>query len=139
MRSQAKNEKQEDNTMSKDLYSNNNDFTIEDAGSAFRAEFKKYKKHKKARKKNKKRQKKLKKKLMSKLEKKLKKKLKKKLEKKHDKKYRKKYKELEYGVSTINQLLGGLMSQMALPSLNNTCKSSENNGIIDVPYKEVNE
>ncbi len=120
--------------MSKDLYFNDDAFTAEDAGNAFYGEFKKYKKHKKAKKKNKKRRKKLEKKRMNKL----KKKLKKKLEKEYYKKYYEKYKELEHGVSIMNQLLGGLTSQISLPSLNSICKSNKNNEIIDASYKEVN-
>lgn len=123
--------------MTRDLYSDNNEFFDENATEPMAYEYRKYKKQtKKSKKKRKKKQKRLLNKKMRKFEKKL--------EKKLERKYRKKLEKPKRSSSNglyeeiIKRLIWEVISQKTMKSLGAVIGSDEKGMYIDVPYKEVN-
>ena len=121
--------------MSRDLYSNNNDFLKEEIGDSMLHEFKAYKKHKKSKKKRKKKQKKLENKRVREMEKRITKKL--------EKKYRKKFENPNKGFSAemyeefIKRLVWEVISQRNKKSFEIARELNEKNKVIDVSCTEM--
>lgn len=135
--------------MTRDLYSDNNEFFEENVTESMAYEYRKYKKQiKKSKKKRKKKQKRLVNKKMKKIEKRIKRKIEKKtqkkLKKKLEKKYRQKFEKSKHSSSTemyegiIKRLICEVISQKIIKSPNTFIGSDEKVSFIDVPYKEVN-